>query len=316
MKAKTFLLIMAIPTSTILAYYADRLAFQYRGQPNARATVELFAGEVVADQIVKQVGDAFNVDTASGEQLDIIGKYVGLPRNIGEPLDRPYYDFSDYDGTVRTNGFTDYTNAALNAQAIWYDYNFLYTQNTDLSDEGYRFMLKMKIVLNSNDGTLASIQDLLHTFLPDVVELVDNQDMTMTYTLAAAIPVAASTLQYYLPKPMGVGVNFIHLTAAASPATLSGTRTGTGSYTVTTSVSTTATPTNGVGPYTYTWNRVSSNTHGLLIGWTNSATTYFSATLGEDVTATGVFNCIVTDSLGLVAYTNTVAVTLINQTPP
>lgn len=69
----------------IIDYYVNLLIIQYIGLPKARGTVEAYVSQVVADQIYTQVENAFKIDTATGVQLDIIGKYVGVVREAQGP---------------------------------------------------------------------------------------------------------------------------------------------------------------------------------------------------------------------------------------
>lgn len=63
-------------------YYAARLVMQYRGQPNAINTIKALVQESWLDGLIQNEASCFNIDSAVGEQLDIIGRIVGVPRNI------------------------------------------------------------------------------------------------------------------------------------------------------------------------------------------------------------------------------------------
>lgn len=187
-----------------IAFYVNRLLYQYQ-KTKAQDTIAILVRQELADELPAQIRDAFNVQTAIGHQLDVLGKYVGLPRTIGDPAPLEYFGFVDYDGTGNQNGFSDYTSGE-NATVIFFDYTYYGQRNTALSDTAYAFMIALKIVLNSNDGTLYSIQNLLATMLPGYVTVVDNRDMTLKYLVSTAAPVSPTVLKPYLPKPMGVGI--------------------------------------------------------------------------------------------------------------
>jgi hypothetical protein len=301
----------------ISTYYADLLLAQYRDQTRARATIRLLAKQALADMITDQVNAAFDIDTAVGTQLDIIGKYVGLSRMVGDPIAQPYFDFSDYDGTIRNNGFTDYTDAAINAQAIWYQYQFQGQRNTTLSDDAFMFLIKAQIILNANDGTLCSIQQLLLNFLPGAVALTDNHDMTMTYTLGSKLPVSNTVMQNWLPAPAGVSITFIYMTAAAAPSTLTRTvYSASGAVECESQPVCVATPTNGTGPYSYLWKYVSGDTHvyATYLPYSDSLHWYIYDLPGT--TRSAVWKCTISDSRGIVAVSNNVTITLSVQLPP
>lgn len=67
-------------TDQIAEYYADLLIIQYRGQPKAHAMMKAWVTPVIMDQLPTQIQNAFNLNTAVGVQLDILGKYVGVSR--------------------------------------------------------------------------------------------------------------------------------------------------------------------------------------------------------------------------------------------
>ena len=67
-------------TAELIAYYTNLLIMQYHGLPKAQATIAALTAPVIMDQLPQQVNDAFNINTAVGVQLDIIGKYEGVTR--------------------------------------------------------------------------------------------------------------------------------------------------------------------------------------------------------------------------------------------
>lgn len=192
-------------TAQLVAYYVERLAYLYQ-KPRAQATVAAWGNQVMADSLPLSVQDAYDVKTAVGPQLDVLGKYIGLPRNIGEPDPLPFFGFVDYTGALdNLNGFNGY-NGSPNKDAIYYSYGFAGQRNTNLSDASYAFMMALQIILNSSDGTLFSIQNYLNTLLPGIVTVIDNRDMTMTYNITVQAIVSPTVLLAFLPRPMGVGV--------------------------------------------------------------------------------------------------------------
>lgn len=189
----------------LIDYYVRRLLWQY-AKPNAQQTVAISVKQLVADGILFQIQDGYVLDTAVGVQLDVIGKYVGLPRNIGEAAPLPFFGFVDYAGGGNTNGLTDY-DSSVNNTVVFYEYDYNEANATALSDTAYRFMLKLKIALNSCDNTLYGIQTVLLELLGTSVRVVDNKDMSLTYYVNdTVLPASLAVLTPYLPKPMGVRI--------------------------------------------------------------------------------------------------------------
>ncbi len=114
-----------------------------------------------------------------------------------------YFSASTIDGDLIIDG--DFIQTQF-SYAEFYRYLNASTSTSTLSDGQYRFLLRLKIVLNSSDGTLASIQDFLAQFFPSQVTVIDNTDMTLSYSVSPAVPLPVDVLRPYLPKPMGVGI--------------------------------------------------------------------------------------------------------------
>lgn len=193
-------------TDTLISRYVRLLVFQYQLE-KAQETIAILVKQLLGDGFLQAIRDGFNVDSALGPQLDVVGKYVGLPRTIGVPAAAEFFGFMRYSGVGNNlNGFRSYTTGD-NTSALFYRAGYNGTRNTALSDTSYQFMIALQIILNSSDGTLASIQRYLAALIPGSVTVVDNRDMTLTYTITGALPVDPTVLAAYLPKPMGVGIN-------------------------------------------------------------------------------------------------------------
>lgn len=196
-----------IPIDNLISAYVRLLVFQYQ-LPKAQAQMAIMVKQLIMDGLAIAVRDGYNPYTAVGPQLDVVGKYVGLPRNIGQPAPLPWFGFVRAAGGGNPNGLISVNNAN-NRNVVFYRVNFQGTSNTTLSDTSYAFMIALQIILNSSDGTLYSIQNYLNALLPGAVTVVDNLDMTLTYTITGTLPVDPITLAGYLPKPMGVGMTIV-----------------------------------------------------------------------------------------------------------
>ena len=154
------------------------------------------------DQINLDAGTMlmFDVDTAQGDQLDIIGLWVGFPRQINILIDA-YFSFDD-----PMLGFD---------MAPWkgrYDSPYGYTT---LDDASYRLMIKAKIGANMWDGTRATMLTILNQIFAGTgltPAIIDHQDMSMQVLLFGPfIPVILNALLtggYIALKPAGVRINY------------------------------------------------------------------------------------------------------------
>lgn len=111
----------------------------------------------------------FDLDSATGKQLDILGEWIGANRNIDTPITGVYFAF-DASGI----GFDE---------GVWkgkYDPSY---GITSLDDEIFRLILRAQIKANHWNGTLETLPEIYKEIFKDSgvkVFPVDNQDMTMS----------------------------------------------------------------------------------------------------------------------------------------
>jgi hypothetical protein len=157
---------------------------------------------VRVQDLMKSMIPIFDVDTAIGDQLDIIGQWAGISRNISIPIPGVYFS---WDGTNPFVGW-DY--------GVWQDESQP-VDITVLPDDVYRTFVKAKIAANRWDGSLQNMYEVWDSVFTDITIFVqDNQDMSYNIGFVGR-PVDALTLalieQGYLPlKPEGVRVNVIY----------------------------------------------------------------------------------------------------------
>ena len=233
-------------TDELKKYYTDLLIIQYKGLPKARATISALAGEAVADSIMTQVRDCWNLETAVGAQLDIIGRIWGLTRYIYTvDLSKTYFGFPAFGDTYGNfYGFIGYADIPAGGYPISAWYWETYHDVTVLDDGNFRRFIKYVILLNALDGTLKSIDWLFcptatrvahdgtsktadQWFAPsislwgtatDPVHATDGKDMTLTYTINATqsgfgfdnrILLSTIKVLHAWPKPAGVTLTIV-----------------------------------------------------------------------------------------------------------
>ncbi|EKZ5286469.1 DUF2612 domain-containing protein [Klebsiella aerogenes] len=112
---------------------------------------------------------AFDIDTAVGKQLDILGEWIGRKRRVSTPISGVYFSWD--------------TEKLGWDQGVWQgpfdpDDGFL-----NLSDEVYRLVLKVKIAINHWNGQNDTLPDILDSALAGSglrIAIVDNQDMSIS----------------------------------------------------------------------------------------------------------------------------------------
>ncbi|CAD5874402.1 DUF2612 domain-containing protein [Escherichia coli] len=158
---------------------------------------------------------AFDIDTAVGVQLDILGLWIGRSRIVSQPISGVYFSL-DIDGL----GFD---------QGVWqgpYDPDSGYTT---LSDETYRIILKAKIAINNWDGRNDSLPPILDAALEGSglkMQIVDNQDMTISIWVFPETDISNVSLEliaairqgYLTVKAAGVWGGNIEIPAVETPS--------------------------------------------------------------------------------------------------
>lgn len=154
--------------------YLNRIASQHKIRPKYMAWLAALLEKIQdLEDLAAQIDTAFDLDSAVGVQLDMIGQSVGV-------------------------------NRLLNFEPVY--------ASARLSDDHYRTILRARISLNQWDGTTDGIRRIWDgIFNGYTLEVVDNQDMTMTlrvYGLKSMFESVYISRGYAAPKPEGVGVNY------------------------------------------------------------------------------------------------------------
>lgn len=148
-----------------------------------------------------QVCGSYDVDTVSGEMLDVIGRIVGVARPI---LRAAEFDVFGYAGN---DSYTNFNIAPYigDGEAI----------DAPLNNDLYRKLIKAKIARNISDGTADSIIQLLEIIIGvKVTALVDNGDKSFDIGVASALD---NTTLYLIdnfdiiPRPQGTRIGQIFI---------------------------------------------------------------------------------------------------------
>ena len=96
----------------LLDYYENLLIVQYNDKTKARETIRVLVDATMIYDIMVAIRDGFDIDTAIGKQLDILGKYIGSDRVItGTAFTRDYFGYVEYNAiTELWKGYTKYKN--------------------------------------------------------------------------------------------------------------------------------------------------------------------------------------------------------------
>ena len=199
-----------------MSKYTDLITNYHRGKPLFVDHIDLITRPLTdtASSIISFITE-FDIDTATGAQLDILGKWIGRTRVVSQPISGIYFSF-DTDGL----GFE---------QGVWqgpYDPDAGFT---NLSDDVYRIVLKAKIAINHWDGTNETLPEILDTALAGSglkMQIVDNQNMTISIWVFPEVDISTVSLEllaairqgYLTVKAAGVFAGDIQTPSVETPS--------------------------------------------------------------------------------------------------
>lgn len=198
----------------LVDYYTNLLIIQYHDKPNAKAMIQLLVTELLANGIILDVLNGFDIDTAVGKQLDIIGKYVGLDRFYQSQDLHDYFSLVSYQDEIDPPlrwGFNTYDDFNTLIENGTLNYNSILVSNFSLNDNDYRTLIELRIIQNNSNHSHGSIDDGLFKIFGGEVHADSSGDMHMFYFVPENMTelVQAAIAKEVLPRPMGVGIIFI-----------------------------------------------------------------------------------------------------------
>lgn len=190
--------------------YLDLITSEHTLQPNFVATVQGCVDPVVLSQnLIDSFSQSFDLSTPPvGDQLDIIGKWVGVSRNIAIPISGVYFT---WDGT-NANGW-DYGS--------WQPSDAP-TQISTLPDDAYLTLVKAKIAANNWDGTTEGAYTIWNSLFTGFTILIqDYQNMSYALVIAGgaidSLTMALIVGGYIPLRPEGVLVAAYFIAVDSGP---------------------------------------------------------------------------------------------------
>jgi len=126
---------------------------------------------IFANNILLKMRYGFDIETAEGEQLNIIGKWIGVDRfypstNI---WNRPYTALVNYSNVQDDEygdfqgGFSTFSNFEDNNGGFltYLTYASTRTQVNEIGDEYFKPLIKLKIIKNTINYTMKNIDDAI-----------------------------------------------------------------------------------------------------------------------------------------------------------
>lgn len=156
-----------------------------------------------------------DIDSATGDQLDIIGRIVGQDREL---IAADLYDFFGMIGALNAFPMGDFNDPTIGG--IFYSYGIDFGGNVELDDETYRTFIRAKIYKNITASTPEQfIRAIKLIFGIDRLAVVAEGDASVTVLLGGNLTNFQRVLLSYIsysqgypsrlvPKTVGVRINF------------------------------------------------------------------------------------------------------------
>lgn len=179
--------------------YTTLITSQHNKRPNFLAVVQALTGPLsdITD-VLATMESKFDVDVAVGDQLDAVGRWVGLSRLLVVPLATDFFSF-DIEGKGWNEA--DWKGAFVPSSGV-----------TSLPDDLYRLAIRTRIAKNYFEGTNERLVQIMSDALAEVgilVSPVDNMDMSLSMNIYGTLTAQQRELilrGYMTPKPMGVRI--------------------------------------------------------------------------------------------------------------
>ena len=135
---------------------ADYLALvppEHASDARFMAELKLLLQPIVDQQaFLASLPDAFDLDTAIGVQLDAVGAWAGVSREIPVPVLNPWFSWD----TANKGWGQGYWKGPYEGSAL-----------SALDDDTFRRLIRAKILANNSDGTVSSLQAIVTAYFGD-----------------------------------------------------------------------------------------------------------------------------------------------------
>lgn len=189
--------------------YLDLITSEHNQRPKFMAMVQAVMqayADIIA--VMMTIPALFDLDDAVGVQLDVIGEWVGVTRNVKVPITGVFFSWD-----VVGLGW---------AEGSWADSSSP-SELVVLPDAAYRTLLRARIAANHWDGTIPGVYEVWDTMFAGTgfgILIQDEGHMHMIMALTGPVPDAVTLALFeggYLNlKPAGVRISKYYTPAIPS----------------------------------------------------------------------------------------------------
>ena len=193
----------------------ERITYAFTDKPIFDKYLQLLIlGQVEIQEALKQVMQLRSIDTAEGEQLNVIGRIVGQPREL---LEADLYEYFGLQGATNAQSFGELGNSSIGG--LFYNYGTPLGGNVLLDDETYRKFIKAKIFKNVTASTPEEFITVVNTIFDLPISISSEGDAQVTLMFGRILTAFEKALLNYvstsqgypsrlIPKTVGVRINY------------------------------------------------------------------------------------------------------------
>lgn len=194
-----------------LEYYQGLTTSQHRELPKYQGTIANMVRPFLDLQgLADQTSRNFDLDHATGRQLDVIAEWVGISRRFKSTITGVYFEF---DGASEVGWDSGTWKGQFDPDAGL----------GEMSDEALRRLIRIKIKVNRWDGSFEALQAMWDEFLPEdrLGVIIDWQDMSIAFGYEGSpitgVDEAVMLLALDLLKPAAVLLREVFYAVDGSP---------------------------------------------------------------------------------------------------
>jgi len=159
--------------------YKELIILQYYPKAKAQGEINLWSSEFEnVYSFLNEFFNQFDLDVATGDRLDKIGKIVGISRIVEGGAAKKFFG---YLGALNVLGYDD--------GRYFVEGDDLYT-DSELTDGQYRLFIKAKITKNNVsaimvDDERSGLQSAIQSLFNGEAYVIDNQDMSLNLYISS-----------------------------------------------------------------------------------------------------------------------------------
>ena len=193
----------------LVPYYLNLLALQYKNKPNLTSLLTAVVTKMIIADLIIKVRDGYNINTATGPQLDILAKYAGVSRIVsGIPFFNTGFGYLTYIETPPVLEIGPYGQYAVTPPTteVFFQYATSPTEYS-MTDAQLSQVLPGRILLNYSGLSLADFDNVLFGLFGANYDIIETAPMTVSFTVKGSANVMtgqnAQASGIFTP-PMGV----------------------------------------------------------------------------------------------------------------